>query len=280
MPMNEIFCYRLGQKRGGGGGGASDEDWIGDGNTHIWISLSEGRTSPVLGVGVKGTVTVDWGDGTEPYVLTGNNASGTSWTPKHSYASAGDYIITLTVNGEIGFTGQMGHTSLLRFSNSSSSDSRNYGYSKAIRKVEMGNNVSVIGYYAFGNCFVLEGVNISNGATSIGESAFYACYTLESITIPDGVTSIGNSAFNNCYTLESVNISDSVTSIGNSAFNNCRALIKIRFNPVVPPTAANSSAFGNIPADCIISVPTGSLEAYTTATNYPNPATYTYIEED
>jgi hypothetical protein len=26
-------------------------------------------------------------------------------------------------------------------------------------------------------------------------------------------------------------------------------------------------------------VPVGSLEAYTTATNYPDPAKYTYVEE-
>ena len=30
--------------------GGSTDEWIGDGNTHIWITLYEGRTSPMLGV--------------------------------------------------------------------------------------------------------------------------------------------------------------------------------------------------------------------------------------
>ena len=82
-----------------------DEDWIGDGNTHIWITLHEGRTSPMLGVCPKGTVTVDWGDGTAPDTLTGTNTSTVQWTPTHNYAAPGDYVITLTVDGQMGLGG-------------------------------------------------------------------------------------------------------------------------------------------------------------------------------
>jgi hypothetical protein len=53
----------------------------------------------------------------------------------------------------------------------------------------------------------------------------------------------------------------------------------MRFEGTTPPTVANSNAFSKVPTDCIISVPVGSLSAYTTATNYPDPATYTYVEE-
>ena len=59
-----------------------------DGTTRLYITLQEGRTSPMLGVGVNGTVTVDWGDGTEPDVLTGTSVSTTKWTPNHAYAAA------------------------------------------------------------------------------------------------------------------------------------------------------------------------------------------------
>jgi hypothetical protein len=40
----------------------------------------------------------------------------------------------------------------------------------------------------------------------------------------------------------------------------------------------SSTTFANIPTDCVIVVPTGTLSAYTSATNYPDSATYTYIE--
>ena len=45
----------------------------------------------------------------------------------------------------------------------------------------------------------------------------------------------------------------------------------------IPPIAINSS-FTDIPTDCIIYVPQGSLSAYKSASNYPNPNTYTYVE--
>ena len=288
----------------GGGGGEPEEDWVGDGNTHIWISLEEGRTSPMLGVCPKGTVTVDWGDGTTPDVLTGTSTTSAKWTPRHNYAASGDYIITLTVNGEMGFYGLSGYGNgcgLLRYAYGN--NARNFAYRSAIRRLEVGNGISSIGNYAvyycisikdvyipdgvtsignyaFDECNSLASVHIPDGVTSIGASVFSDCYSLASVHVPDGVTSIGASVFQNCYSLESVHVPDGVTSIGANAFTNCYSLKKLRFDPTTPPTAAASSAFTNLSTDCIIIVPVGSLAAYTSATNYPNSATYTYIEED
>ena len=76
-----------------------------DGKTRIHIHLEEGRTSPLLGVCPNGTVTVDWGDGTTPDTLTGTSIGTVKWTPTHNYALAGDYVIKLTVNGEMSFYG-------------------------------------------------------------------------------------------------------------------------------------------------------------------------------
>jgi hypothetical protein len=177
----------------GSGGAGGGENWIGDGNTHIWISLQESRTSPILGVCPKGTVTVDWGDGSEPDVLTGTNTSTVKWTPNHEYGKAGDYIITLTVDGEVGVKGDSLSTSLL-----CGTTVRDYGnrvYANSVQKVELGDGVTKIGDYAFSGCHNLSSITIPDGITSIGNYAFCNCYTLSSITIPDGVTSIGNYTF-------------------------------------------------------------------------------------
>ena len=345
------------------------EEWFNDGNTHIWVALFEGLTSPRLGAGVNGTVTVDWGDGTTPDILTGTDTSTMVFTPTHNYASAGDYIITLTVDGEMVILGGPGRGACILSSNSLY-HARNNSYRNTIRKIEIGYGMTSIGTYAFsgfygllsinlpdsltsiGNnafqsCYGLSSINIPDSVTSIGDSAFYGCSGLSSINlpdsvasigdsafygcsglssinlpdsltsinyasvqsctgllsinIPDGVTSIGIYAFSGCYGLLSINLPDSLTSIGAHAFGwcgglvsinipdnvtsigdyvlmNCNALSKIHFEGATPPTATEY-AFDSLPNDCVISVPVGSLEAYKTATNYPDPAVYTYIEE-
>ena len=244
-----------------------------DGKTRIYIHLEEGRTSPVLGICPNGTVDIDWGDGTTHDTLTGSSTSTAVYTSAHNYAAPGDYVIQLTVTGSMGF----GSNGLLVYT--SESDNRDFVYRNAIRKVELGSDVTSIGDRAFYSCYNLSSITIPDGVTSIGNEAFGGCYSLSSITIPDGVTSIGNSAFGACYNLSSITIPDSVTSIGVQAFYNCYGLAHIYFLPTTPPSVSNSNAFSNIPTDCVIHVPVGSLSAYTSATNYPSSSTYTYVED-
>jgi len=225
-------------------GGGSDEDWIiGDGNTHLWISLPEGRTSPMLGVGVSGTVTVDWGDGTAPDVLTGTNTRTAVYTPNHAYGEAGDYVVTLSGDGEIGFVGNYSGTYLLS-EFSTASDTRNRVYRTSIRKIECGNKVKAIGNYSFADCLSLASVVIPDGVTSIGEHAFFDCFSLASVVIPDGVTKIIEYAFNCCYSLTSIVIGNGVTSIGNYSFSSCFSLASV----VIPDGV--TSIGNNVFAEC------------------------------
>lgn len=264
-----------------------------DGKTRIFIHLEEGRTSPMLGVCPNGTVDVDWGDGTAHDTLTGTSTSTVKWTPTHEYATPGDYVISLTVDGEMGFSGSSSAkegTCILRYS--SSGDNRNYIYRSTIDRVQIGSNVTSIGSHAFGNCHNINSIVIPDGVTSIGTNMFYNCYNLDSIVIPDGVTSIGTNIFYNCYTINNIVIPDGVTSIGGSAFNNCYSLngivipdsvtsiassafsncYGVRFydftrNTSVP-TLSNTSAFNNIPADCEIRVPAALYDEWIAATNW------------
>ena len=199
-----------------------------DGKTRIYIHLEDGRTSPMLGCCPNGTVTVDWGDGTEPDTLTGTSTSAVKWTPTHEYGAPGDYVIKLTVDGSVGFAGSGSsnqYSYLLRYS--SGGDGRNKVYQNAIQKVEIGDGVTSIGNEAFYNCYSLPSVTIPNGVTSIDNQAFRNCYSLPSVTIPNGVTSIDNQAFHSCYSLSSVTIPNGVTSINTQAFYNCYSLSSV-----------------------------------------------------
>ena len=224
----------------GGGGGGGGIEWFEDGDTHIWISLAEGRTSPMLGVCPNGTVTVDWGDGTTPDTLTGTSIGTVKWTPNHNYANPGDYVITLTVDGSVGFGGSSStnqHSYLLRYS--SDSDTRNQVYQSAIQKIEMSSDVKSINSYAFQNCYSLTSIVIPNSITSISSYAFHNCYSLASVVIPNSVISIGNYAFRYCYSLASIVIPDSVKSINTYAFNNCSSLVSV----VIPDSVTSIGTY-------------------------------------
>ena len=226
-----------------------------DGTTRIYIHLEDGRISPMLGICPNGTVTVDWGDGTTPDILTGTSLTTVKWTPTHNYVSSGDYVIKLTVDGEAqlyGYSSSNGYAYILRYG--SSSDSRNRLYQNSILKVEIGAGIR-IGTYAFYYCSSLSSITIPDGVTSIGSSAFYNCYSLSSITIPDGVTSIVNYAFYYCSSLSSITIPDGVTSIGSSAFYNCSSLSSITIPNGV--TSIGSSAFYNCYSLSSITIPDG-----------------------
>ena len=220
-----------------------------DGKTRIYIRLEEGRTSPRLGVCPDGTVTVDWGDGTTPDTLTGANTTTVKWTPTHVYAAPGEYVIKLTVDGAMGFYGQsvgIGNNSSTILRYSLGFDNRNHVYQSSIQKIEIGNGVTSIGAYAFGNCYSIASITMPDGVTSIGQYAFSQCGSLASITMPESITSIVALTFGNCY---------------GAAFYDFTAYTTV-------PTLENTNAFSNIPADCQIRVPAALVDEWKAATNW------------
>ena len=259
-----------------------------DGKTRIYITLGDGRLEPYLGLGINGSVDVDWGDGSAHDTMTGSRTS-TAVFKSHKYAEAGDYVIALAVTGSISFLYDSSKGALLLTANKLS-NSLNSPYRNAIHSINIGSSVTSIGGAVFQSCYSLTSVTIPSSVTSIGSNAFQSCFSLTSVTIPSSVTSIGGNAFNICYSLTSVTIPSScssltsvtipssVTSIGDNAFNNCYGLGYIKFNRTTPATESSSSAWANVPTDCIIYIPLDTYTAYTTATNYPSSSTYNYVE--
>ena len=149
------------------------------------------------------------------------------------------------------------------------------------------NDTLIVGNYTFiGTGFLTFYLN-GNSYFPNNNAVVFDCYESKSgnLIIPStisyngttySVTSIGDRAFYYCSSLTSVTIPNGVTSIGGSAFYGCNGLTSIVSNAVVPPALGNE-VFTN-PNSCNVTVPCGSLEAYTSSqwNNYfPNR-----IEED
>lgn len=277
--------------------GGGEPDPPDDGKTRLYITVPanamEGLPPPrnqvplYIQQTVANGVTIDWGDGTPTETLPGTGAVNTI----HAYAEGGDYIISLdpAEGCELGLGNEGYYYSVM-----GDSDDEGCAYCNMLKKAYVAENVPQVSAYSFADCRSLRTVKILNGPTTIAERAFYYCYSLKNISIPSSVTSIESAAFYICYcidniiipnsvttiedyafyschSLSSMVISNSVTTIGDYAFQYCDSMKEYHFLSATPPSISGSHVFNQIPSDCIIYVPVGSLQAYQTATNW---ATY------
>ena len=222
-----------------------------DGKTRLYIRIAaKGRMTVQLCFSqtVANGVTIDWGDGSATQTLSGTGNVNTT----HTYASIGNYVITLGVTS--GCTLRLGHNNNSYCVMGSPGESRRV-YCNMLQKVEIGERVTSIGYYSFYYYYSLASITIPNSVTSINSNAFNYCSSLVNVNIPNGVTSIGSNTFNNCNSLASITIPNSVTSIGDYAFNGCCSLASITIPDGV--TSISSRAFNACYSLVNVTIPNG-----------------------
>lgn len=168
---------------------------------------------------VPNGVEIDWGDGSEKERHSGSGNKNVY----HTYASTGDYVITLSLlNGCV-----------LNLGNGASGSSVLYGqagvsvYRNMLRRVELGIINASLNGSAFYNFTSLETITIPKGLTAIGNSAFYGCYSLRHITYPDTVSSIGTYANRYNYTMRSISLPKSISSMSANAMQGCSVINRI-----------------------------------------------------
>ncbi|MGN1175979.1 MAG: leucine-rich repeat domain-containing protein [Roseburia sp.] len=106
--------------------------------------------------------------------------------------------------------------------------------------VEIPNDITAIGDYAFCGYKSLKNITIPDSVTSIGNMAFQECHGLTSITIPDSVSNIGDAAFHNCAGLTSIDIPSGVTSINGDMFSYCSNLTTVTIPDGVTSIGVNT----------------------------------------
>ena len=136
----------------------------------------------------------------------------------------------------------------------------------SLPSVTIPDSVTSIGSYGFNYCTNLTSVSLSKNLTSIIDALFFQCFSLRSLDVPDSVTNIGANAFYQCSGLTSIDIPSGVTTIGNGAFYKCSSLSSMTINATTPPTLG-LDAFTDT-HNCPIYVPSASVNAYKTATNW------------
>ena len=174
-----------------------------DGKTRLHITITSSQLSVTLTLRINGSADVDWGDGSSPSTLTGNNADVSS---THNYSVEGNYIITIGCNGTCG-TGI--------YYSSGSYSFKLLNDPSILTEVHIGDNFS-INNGGFSRCGYLTKITIPNGCTVYGQYTFNMSQVsnLVGIILPIGFTDINVRMFGELYKAKFICIPNTVTSIG------------------------------------------------------------------
>lgn len=160
-------------------------------------------------------------------------------------------------------------------------------YYSNMKNFDIGSSVTTIPQYCFGYTNKLENFNYRN-VTTINNSAFYGS-NLKYNLIPDTVTTLQTGCFQYAKSVE-VSVGSGITTIPASAFYQNTSCLKFTIGvnvssidtnglgalsacneliclPTTPPTITTSTLTG-LKTTCVIKVPSASLTAYQTATNW------------
>lgn len=94
------------------------------------------------------------------------------------------------------------------------------GYVTLIRDLEIGDQITDIGNYAFYGCRNLEAVVLNQGVETVGEGSFAGCDDVAYVEIPDGVSYIGDDAFADCPSLETAAFLGDAPVLEDNVFGN------------------------------------------------------------
>ena len=184
------------------------EDGNGGHPTRLYLSLPNNiNLSPTLFLQISdGSLTIDWGDDTTPDTISEAGSSYVNITQGHTYATAGDYVISLLFSGEGGYILGQGTTATTVLGDYSSI------YTNFLLKAEIGADCA-LSASAFRQYFSLRYVILTKGITALPNRVFAGCCSLRCLILPNVVDSIETAALQMTYSLSALSLPPSLTDI-------------------------------------------------------------------
>lgn len=223
--------------------------WIGQvyktasGATEIDLHITAATRNPYINLGVNGTASIDWGDGTTADSVTGSSVT-TLVATGHTYTAAGDYTVKITAGSGseyalVGSSATPNRGCVSAVSTATSQAMCAYGNTVNAIRTASGALIGTYACYKFGNIGYLS---IASGITGVGTYAFRYCYALKAITLPNTFTSLSNYAINGESSLQYVSLPGS--GIG-TIYNYGLADNHVLASCTIPPstTTLSPSAF-------------------------------------
>ena len=128
--------------------------------------------------------------------------------------------------------------------------------------------IANIGSFAFAECKNLVNINMSRCKSS-GERVLYHCAALSGELSLVGLSVINANFCNGCVSLEKVVFGKRLSQLKTYAFGSCKGMKEYDFTACESvPTLAATNVFNNIPADCIMKIPSALFDEWKTATNW------------
>jgi hypothetical protein len=155
-----------------------------------------------------------------------------------------------------------------------------------INEIDISNNVTTIGNYAFSDLTSLTTVTLSNNLTTLGEATFYGCSSLTSITIPATVTEINLYTFSGCSSLASLEILGSSVTIDSSSNESANPFYDTSLNYLLCTNSSGSYTYGlTIPTDPTTIIQTfynssSAPSGWISTTGYSSYPKYVYSNSD
>jgi len=254
------YCYTNGQAYKY----SSNEEWVTAQDSELAVKgVFVDGTAKMLPVGAITSIPKN-------LIISGQNSGNYDYTLKSVYVGNG-----VTSIGSEAFTSCKGITSVTLSDDVTTIGGDSFWADSGILRfnsdtngvMNISDSVTSISSYAFTNLNSITTLNIGSGMTVIEGSVFPSMIGLTAVTIPNTITKIGSAAFYNCYSLKTVIIPSGVTRIEAGAFRQCSGLTKVCCLATTPPTMTSNNVFEST-NNCPIYVPSQSVSAYKSATNW------------